>query len=317
MRQRGRQQVRRRRRVDLKMQNLIQYKDSETGVIIAASVRLEFEDGQPRVRDLDLGEWLGYTRPIAIRLTIKRNLEEIEALGRVFTVKTRPETGGSEATEYWLTEEQAIAVCQLSQAMRAGQVRIMLRKMFVEYRRGALVPVTSDAVIQSLAWDRLATTLDRVAESCRANTHALMRIEVGQVATSHRLDNVEGGLSTLAQQVDQVTRQVSQAAARGRRDAKSGDVAFMLKVVAAFYGGKCPGCEDTLIVTQGGEKATAWTVDHTNGAWDNRPEHMWPVCGKCNARLYNEAGFRDRMRAEFAIFQKRLWKVRPSQLKLM
>ena len=52
---------------DVNAMQQIQLKDEGTGIILAATVRPEFEDGQPRVRDLDLGEWLGYQRPRDIR----------------------------------------------------------------------------------------------------------------------------------------------------------------------------------------------------------------------------------------------------------
>ena len=60
-------------------------------------------------------------------MIIRDNRAEIEALGICATVALIREGAGRPGTEYWFTEEQAIAVCQLSQTPRAAQVRIMLR----------------------------------------------------------------------------------------------------------------------------------------------------------------------------------------------
>lgn len=38
-------------------------------------------DGEPRVRDIELAERLGFDRPSNIRNLIQRNIKEIEALG--------------------------------------------------------------------------------------------------------------------------------------------------------------------------------------------------------------------------------------------
>ena len=72
-------------------------------------------------------------------MAIRRNKAKVEALGIVFSLKTIPEGAGRPGEEFRLTGEQAIAVCQLSQTPRAGHVRTMLRRMFVEYRKGSLV----------------------------------------------------------------------------------------------------------------------------------------------------------------------------------
>jgi hypothetical protein len=73
---------------------------------------------------VDLGEWLGYERPVNIRTLIKENLREIEAIEVCGVApQTSSPQGGRPGTEYWLTEEQAIAVCQLAGTARAASVQ--------------------------------------------------------------------------------------------------------------------------------------------------------------------------------------------------
>lgn len=98
-------------------------------------------DGEPRARDLDVAERLGFDRPRDIRKLIERNLVEIESFGVCATVARTPDDrGGRPATEYWLTEEQALLVASRSEAENAPQVRRMLIKVFVAWRRGHLTP---------------------------------------------------------------------------------------------------------------------------------------------------------------------------------
>lgn len=93
-------------------------------------------DGEPRVRDLDLAERLGFSRPRAIRQIVERNRPEIVGLGSLAT--QRGKSRGQEFTEYHLNEEQALLVAVLSNAPHAAAVRAMLIRTFVSYRRGQI-----------------------------------------------------------------------------------------------------------------------------------------------------------------------------------
>lgn len=100
-------------------------------------------DGDPRVRDTDLAERLGFERPRVIRELIQRNIEEIEGFGRApcrtALVEQAMPRGGMKAVEvheYWLNEEQALLVSILSKAPNAPAVRAMLIRVFVAWRRG-------------------------------------------------------------------------------------------------------------------------------------------------------------------------------------
>lgn len=102
-------------------------------------------DGEPRIRDIDLAERLGFDRPRKIREIIERNMAEIEGFGhaphRGAHIEIAKPTGGierREVQEYWLNEEQALLVSVLSNAPKAPAVRAMLIRTFVAWRKQAL-----------------------------------------------------------------------------------------------------------------------------------------------------------------------------------
>lgn len=69
----------------------------------------KFENGEMRIRDLELAERLEFARPRAIRQIIKRNEAKLLNLGPCHTVKRVVE--GNETLEYWLNQKQAIFIC--------------------------------------------------------------------------------------------------------------------------------------------------------------------------------------------------------------
>lgn len=92
--------------------------------------------GEPRVRDLDVAERLGFKRPRVIRELIERNLAEFEALGP--SAVQYGAYRGQATREYWLNEEQALLAAVLSNAEKAPTVRRMLIQTFTAHRRGQL-----------------------------------------------------------------------------------------------------------------------------------------------------------------------------------
>lgn len=96
---------------------------------------------EPRLQDLKIAEALGFERPRDIRKLIERNMVEILRFGVCATVAQTPSLlGGRPGKEYWLNEEQALLIATLSDAPRAAEVRHMLIKVFVAWRRGQLPP---------------------------------------------------------------------------------------------------------------------------------------------------------------------------------
>jgi len=92
-------------------------------------------DGEPRIRDLDLADRLGFSDPRLIRRTIERNRNDLERYGVIATlaITSGPE-GGRPGTEYWLNEKQVYAVCQLSDAPKAAEIRRLMIEVFYAYQ---------------------------------------------------------------------------------------------------------------------------------------------------------------------------------------
>lgn len=98
-------------------------------ITILPDVALSEIEGEPRVRDLDLADRLGFDRPRDIRKLVERNMLEIRDFGVCATVaQTSGARGGRPSTEYWLNEEQALLVSSLSDAPRAAEVRSIMTR---------------------------------------------------------------------------------------------------------------------------------------------------------------------------------------------
>lgn len=103
-----------------------------------------FDDGEPRIRDLELAERLGYERPRAIRdlidsLVRSGKLNDSE----VCRVARQTRGGGRPATEYWLTEAQALKVVAKSETRKADALLDEVIRVFVMVRRGQLPDVSA------------------------------------------------------------------------------------------------------------------------------------------------------------------------------
>ena len=83
--------------------------DSSTGLV------LHEVEGEMRIHDLDLGRRLGYTTPSRIREIIKRNSENLSQIDTLRIRRNRPENGGRETHDYYLTKKQAIFITLMAQ----------------------------------------------------------------------------------------------------------------------------------------------------------------------------------------------------------
>jgi len=98
-------------------------------------------NGEPRIRDLDLAERLGFELPYDIRKIIKRNMDNLLKFGVVATVaKTSGEQGGRPSVEYSLNRQQAIFLCMKSETDNAVDVQVEVVKIFDAYQSGTLQP---------------------------------------------------------------------------------------------------------------------------------------------------------------------------------
>jgi hypothetical protein len=91
-----------------------------------ANVGLSEFEGEPRARDLDIADRLGFSQPRDIRKLIKRHSAELEQFGPSRHRGAMVDIGSGakrEVQEYWLNEGQALLVSILSDAPNAPAVQ--------------------------------------------------------------------------------------------------------------------------------------------------------------------------------------------------
>lgn len=98
-------------------------------------------ENEPRIRDIDLAERLGFDRSRDIRKIIKRNEAKLLNFGGCATVAHVVE--GNETTEYYLNQKQAIFICMKSETERAIDVQMEIVHAFDAYLKGELTPRAS------------------------------------------------------------------------------------------------------------------------------------------------------------------------------
>lgn len=222
---------------------------------------VEEHEDEPRIRDLELAERLGFERPRDIRRLIERHSE---ALGRRVTVtRLSGNRNGQEVEEQWLTEAQALYICAKSEAARAIEITKAVIQVFVAFRKGQLTRPqeaglgTVEAV--TLLGQKIGETI-LVRVDQRFDT---MQTEVNEV--KQRLTLIEGGKNKR----------------KSRYPADRKDDQF---VVRERYNDKCPGCQRWAILDANGEYLPDVEEDHWNHSADRSPYSMWPLCKDCHTR---------------------------------
>jgi hypothetical protein len=229
-----------------------------------------FEDGELRVVDLELAEQLGFERPRDIRKLIERNLPELERYGKCATASHKPDRG-FDATEYWLNEPQAVLICVLSKTLRAADVRQEVIEVFMAYRHGRIVPGVP--------------TLDQIG----------LLFDVKLEPVIERVDRIEGNVTFLAVRMDDMAPRHDFSKEIRRQ--------WRAVVHSHHYQDFCPCCGRVKILDGGGEKIPdGLHYDHFRGRERTCIDEGWPVCPACNFQLKNDAAFKERKRAHFAVF---------------
>lgn len=138
-------------------------------------------DGEPRVRDVDLAERLGYERPRKVRALIERHAAELRRYGALSMrpVVERIEKTGAirgieerEVMEYWLNEGQAIDLCALSRTDLAIDVREEVIRVFMAVRHGRALPAPQPPA-PALSLEQVVATLMPVMAQMVAQAVAL------------------------------------------------------------------------------------------------------------------------------------------------
>ncbi|PZR30318.1 hypothetical protein [Caulobacter segnis] len=119
---------------------------------------------EPRVRDVRLGEVLGFSQARLVRRVIKANLDELLMHGPSCQVSTMVGIGSGaqrEVAEYYLNEAQALLVCMFARTEKAAEIRKQVIEVFLAWRRGELAQA-------SAAPDPTVTILRRLEERLTA-----------------------------------------------------------------------------------------------------------------------------------------------------
>jgi hypothetical protein len=101
------------------------------------TIRSDFDDGDGRVRDVDVGKMLGMARPEDIRRTIAKYAEDLNDFGILARRAIIHEGAGRRASEYWLNKDQALFICGRSDTELGRKTYKLLVKAFGAFLRGA------------------------------------------------------------------------------------------------------------------------------------------------------------------------------------
>lgn len=187
---------------------------SENAIVVAgwALMPPSNDVDEPRVRDTDLAERLGYDRPRKFRELVSKMVESNELPGvlvRPGYGRGRNQHGETSAVvvtnEFWLTEREALLVCARSEAPRAHEVRAMLVDVFIAYRRGQLVPAAPPA----------AMTVAEFSAALAPHVEALARVTTTLATISERLAAVESAQPHARQPLGVIGR-IGASVIRGR-----------------------------------------------------------------------------------------------------
>ncbi len=222
-----------------------------------------FEDGEYRVRDLDLAERLGFERPRDVRKLIERNRDELERYGRCASVAHRPPGGGPIATEHWLNEPQAVLICIKADTLRSEDVRQEVITVFIACRHGQIAPASPNIeLILAEQLSPIKNGIDRIDGN-------VVHLAAHARRTDERLSAIEGKVTNW-------------------REGFSKDaVQFAGSACATYNNCECIFCNDAVVVDARGRKLVIGRVHHGNGnRVDLRPENCTIPCEDCHERLH-------------------------------
>jgi hypothetical protein len=105
----------------------------------ASAISLSEIDGETRVRDVDIGEKLGFAEPRMIRNLIKRHLASLNELGVCYAVEqTAGAAGGRPSEVFYLNKRQAVFITAKSETPKATETTIEVIQRFDDYESGRI-----------------------------------------------------------------------------------------------------------------------------------------------------------------------------------
>ena len=90
-------------------------------------------DGEPRIADLTLADYLGFPYPARIRPLIRRNLTKLQRFGICATVAQIHPGAGRPTNAYYLNQKQAVWVCDKVDPSTVSDVQVGITQTFDAY----------------------------------------------------------------------------------------------------------------------------------------------------------------------------------------
>jgi hypothetical protein len=239
-------------------------------------------NGEPRIRDLDLGEWLDYalTREREIRRLIQRNLTEVKRYGLCVTITQS--SGGRPSTEYWLNKPQALCICVLSETPKAAEVREFLIKLFLAWEKGKIV----------------STSLQQTVEINELQERAQTNVLLTKLVTS--VEYIRDG-------VDRIDKNTNHP----RKKVLKHVVELHIQELILRHNSKCLLCGKRILDEKG--RPISWemtpdgprrvfSIDHFHGHERREFEDTMADCFVCNQRREWDTAFDARAREIFKAY---------------
>jgi len=161
------------------------------------------DDDEPRVRDTDLAERLGFERPRDIRKLIDRiaSDEKMSGFGICATVAQKTGGRGRPAQEYWLTEAQALLVAAKSETAKSAGILAEMIRVYMAWRRGQFQPIA--APVQLVANSATIKSNDQFCRECHSYIKRLAEVNEWSFQKAHgRLRSQFGIVSYLRIAID-------------------------------------------------------------------------------------------------------------------
>jgi len=171
-------------------------------------------DEEPRIRDLDLGERLGYANPIDIRKLIRRLEDEKKLKDLVVFATVAKTSGGRPGREYWLTEAQALKVVAKSETSIADALLDEVIRVYMLARRGLLpqpgimtaegVAMAIEPIVRRVANEENAPLAVRIGEAIRDLAETRRIIDKIHLDQERNRGEVFAVLAALRERNDQI-----------------------------------------------------------------------------------------------------------------
>jgi hypothetical protein len=226
-------------------------------------------DGDLRMSHVALARLAKMSQPLVAARLVRRHWEWLNKISRVATVANRPENGGREWEEYFLTRDHCIYLLAKSDMPEANDLTVYVVQVFSKALRGEL----------SIAPRMELRALEVAAQHIVAPILAEQRTFHEQVLT--RMDRTEGRVRDIETKVGRI----EEASTRFM------DRPFTLRtrrihaaVVESQYNGMCPCCR-TVKIIENGARLPECNDEHFCGRQKNRLHQTWITCAGCNQKL--------------------------------